>query len=354
MNLTVNCAEAKEMMISCVKAKLTPFITGSPGVGKSSIVAEIAKQFKLKLIDFRLSQADPTDLNGFPYIDPVTKVASYTPMDTFPIESTPLPTYVDDAGNTQTYDGWLLFLDEFNSASLAVQKATYKLVLDRMIGQHRINPKVVTICAGNLESDNAITSKLSTAMQSRLVHLQLHTDVNEWIHWANSALIDHRIVSYIQFNKNALNMFDELNKKKAIQNTFPCQRTWEFTHRLIKNEPDLTVQHKKLLSGVIGEGAAAEFIGYVRVYQDLPTIDEIIKNPLSAKVPDSADCRYAVTGLLANYADDVNSKAIIQYASRLPTEFTVITMQGAIRRSPLFAHNESVNKWIEDNYDHIV
>jgi shikimate kinase len=32
--------------------------------GKSAITAEIAKQFNLKLIDLRLSQMEPTDLNA--------------------------------------------------------------------------------------------------------------------------------------------------------------------------------------------------------------------------------------------------------------------------------------------------
>ncbi len=40
-------------------------IAGSPGIGKSYIIRDIAEQFKLKVIDMRLSQCDPTDLNNF-------------------------------------------------------------------------------------------------------------------------------------------------------------------------------------------------------------------------------------------------------------------------------------------------
>lgn len=36
---------------------------GSPGVGKSDIVRQIAKQRGIELIDLRLSQLDPVDLN---------------------------------------------------------------------------------------------------------------------------------------------------------------------------------------------------------------------------------------------------------------------------------------------------
>lgn len=60
----------------------------------------------------RLAQCDPTDLLGFPTI--VHDRAGYRPMETFPIEGDEVP-----AG----YAGWLLFLDEFNSAPIAVQAA---------------------------------------------------------------------------------------------------------------------------------------------------------------------------------------------------------------------------------------
>jgi hypothetical protein len=359
--MSMNCTQAKENITACIQAKLVPFLRGSPGVGKSSIVSDIAKDFNLKFIDFRLSQADPVDLNGFPTIDPVTKTASYVPMDVFPIESTKLPIKTpeekDAAGNVITpatyYDGWLLFLDEFNSASLAVQKATYKVVLDRMIGQHKIHDRVAMVCAGNLETDNAITSKLSTAMQSRLIHFELHTDAKEWVQWAASANIDVRITSYINFKPEALNMFAALNKSQSIENTFPCQRTWEFVHRLIKKIPVLNNSHGELLSGAIGSGTAHEFIGFTKIFQDLPSIDDIIKNPMHAKVPTEASSRYAVTGLLSHHATDANGSQILAYASRLPTEFTVLTLQDALRRNPSFINSKAVSEWVAQNYSDI-
>jgi hypothetical protein len=353
--MSMNCKQAKETIAACIRAKLVPFLRGSPGVGKSSIISEIAKDNNLKFIDFRLSQADPVDLNGFPTINQATQTASYVPMDIFPIENTPLPDIYDPQGKViGQYAGWLLFLDEFNSASLAVQKATYKLVLDRMVGMHNLHKRVVMVCAGNLESDNAITSKLSTAMQSRLVHLELHTDPKEWTAWAGTAQIDHRITSFINFKPDALNMFEQLNKKNAIENTFPCQRTWEFVHRLIKNIPLLTNAHTELLGGAISKGMATEFIGFTKVFQDLPTIQDILNNPLTAKVPTDIGTVYAVTGLLASNADSINGKAILSYASRLPTEFTVLTMQDALRRNPTFINNEAVSDWVEKNYDNVV
>lgn len=110
--ITLSMSEVSKAVEVSMYAGVVPFIKGSPGIGKSAIVKEIAKTFDLKLIDLRLSQCEPTDLLGFPHIQ--DGVASYAPMSCFPTTNTPLP---------EGYEGWLLFLDEFNSADRDVQKA---------------------------------------------------------------------------------------------------------------------------------------------------------------------------------------------------------------------------------------
>lgn len=53
-----------DFMTLALKANLVPFVKGSPGIGKSDIARKVADHFNLKLIDFRLAQCDPTDLNA--------------------------------------------------------------------------------------------------------------------------------------------------------------------------------------------------------------------------------------------------------------------------------------------------
>ena len=46
-----------------IEARIVPMVVGSPGVGKSDLVRQVAATYGLKLIDVRLAQCDPTDLN---------------------------------------------------------------------------------------------------------------------------------------------------------------------------------------------------------------------------------------------------------------------------------------------------
>ncbi len=41
-------------------------IWGAPGIGKSSIVQQLANEHQLDFVDLRLSQLAPTDLRGLP------------------------------------------------------------------------------------------------------------------------------------------------------------------------------------------------------------------------------------------------------------------------------------------------
>lgn len=61
--MKVYIQQATSMIKKYLQSRLVPMVTGSPGIGKSAIVHQIAQEFGLKVIDLRLSQCDPTDLN---------------------------------------------------------------------------------------------------------------------------------------------------------------------------------------------------------------------------------------------------------------------------------------------------
>lgn len=332
--MQVKISQAIPMITDFIKAKLVPMVVGSPGCGKSQIVHKIAQDYGLKVIDLRLSQCDPTDLMGFPNIQ--GHKAGYVPMNTFPIEGDPIP---------QGYNGWLLFLDEFNSAPPAVQAASYKVVLDRMIGQYHLHKNVAIVCAGNLEIDNAIVQTMSTALQSRLVHLELTVDTKEWVDWASSNGIDHKITSFINFKPSNLFTFQADHTDK----TYACPRTWEFANRLVKTVDSQSPYFLPMLAGTISEGVAREFVGYCKIFNDLPKIEQIIAAPETTKVPEEPSILFAMTGHIAEKANKENCANLIQYLHRFPAEFQIICMRELVRRDKSLLGHEAVVEWYKTN-----
>lgn len=334
--MKIPISTAIKAVIAVIKAKLVALIVGPPGCGKSDIVHKIAKDFNLKLIDIRLSQCDPTDLNGFPAI--VGNKATYTPMDTFPLEGDPLPMGEDGI----PMNGWLIFFDELTSAAPAVQAAAYKILLDRKIGNAMLHPNVAMVGAGNREEDNAIVEEMSTALQSRLVHLELEPTLEEWLEWAAENEIDFRITSYLQFKPNNYNSF----RADHTDNTYACPRTWAFVNKLLKQVDPGDSLAIPLLSGAISEGVASEFVTFCRIYQDLPTISEILRNPLIITVPKEPSVLFALTGALAHNISRDNSAILMEYISRLPSEFQVVCVREIMRVNLDLRADPNIQKWV--------
>lgn len=354
-NILVKPSEAKEAIIDCVKSKLVAMMHGSPAIGKSSIVHRIAADFNLKVIDLRLSQCDPTDLLGFPHIE--NGKASYVPMATFPIAGDPLPPRLDAEGNTvyvtvdgkqkvKTYDGWLLFLDELPIAPPAVQAAAYKLILDRMVGDHHLHSKVAMVGAGNLESDNALVNPMSTALQSRMVHLSLRMDVKEWLEWAMDHNLDFRITSYIAFKNTALYTF----KPDHTDHTYASPRTWEFADRILKSVKDINKSTvRPLLSGAVSEGVAHEFLEFCKIENELPKFTSICVDPLSTHVPAEPSVLFLLSGAIASQAEPNNMDNVIKYVMRMPAEFQVVCLREAIKRNMKLMGHAGIQKWVASN-----
>jgi len=334
--MQVKISEAKAVIINCIKAKLVPMMVGSPAIGKSSVINQIAKEFNLKVIDLRLAQCDPTDLLGFPSI--TGERAGYVPMDTFPIEGDEYPINTDG----KPYAGWLLFLDELTSATTAVQAASYKLVLDRMVGKYNLHKNVAIVCAGNLETDNAIVESMSTALQSRLVHLELVLDVKEWLNWATEAKINHKITSYINFKPGALFTF----MPDHTDQTYASPRTWEFADRFINVAGEDSPTLLAGLSGALSEGVAREFLLFCKIYKDLPTIAQIIESPSTARMSEEPSVRYAITGSIAHHATEENLTKLMEYIARMPVEFQVVCLKETVRRNRNLMKSPAIQKWI--------
>lgn len=324
------------MVTDFIKAGIVPMIHGSPGIGKSQIVQQIADAHGLQLIDLRLSQCDPTDLAGFPQIDVARQKAGYMPMDTFPLDTDTPP-----AG----YNGWLLFFDEANSAPKSVQAAAYKIILDRKIGQRSLHKRCALVAAGNLETDGAIVEEMSTALQSRMAHIELTIDSDSWVEWAQNNDVHHMITSFIQFKPGQLHTF----KADHTDKTYACPRTWEFANRVMKATPDGSANRLPMLAGTLSEGVAREFLTFVKIYDDLPKPAQIMAAPETIKVPTEPSILYALTGTLSHNATPQNFDSLMKFIVRLPVEFQVVTMRETIRRNKAMMSHASVQKWVTES-----
>lgn len=312
--------EVKRALVICMKAGLVPFIKGSPGVGKSSIVQQVCDQYGLKVIDDRMIQLEPPDLKGYGQV--VDGRVRNIPLEEFPLEGDPIP---------DGYNGWVYFLDEYNGGGRAVQAASYKLILDRKVGQRKLHDKCFIVCAGNLASDNAYTVELNTAAQSRLVHMQLEVSLQDWLEWALPAGVDRRITTYLSWQPANLNTFQPDHEG----DTFACQRTWEMLHKAIKDMPTQEVmKESKLMAGIVSEGVASHFTAFLGSYAKLPNLADILRDPENTKMPAERQIQFALADTVSGWITEDNAPQLMLFVNRMPKEMQIITLRHVVARNP--------------------
>ena len=223
-------------------------------------------------------------------------------------------------------------------------------VLDREVGQFKLHPKVAVIAAGNLASDRAIVNRLSTAMQSRMIHLQITVDRKAWVDWANSNKIDYRVVAYINFKPEILQKFDANHDDF----TFPCPRTWEFVSDLIKPWPKIEMEKAPIIDGAIGEGAAREFLGFCAIFQSLPTIDQILANPTGVDISEEPSVQHAISGLMSHHLNTQSMDTLYKCITRLPVEFQVLCLQAGYRKKPEIDTHAKWKEWTVVNAQNLI
>jgi hypothetical protein len=256
--------------VAANRLSLSVMIWGPPGVGKSTIVAQVAAERGIALVDLRLSQLAPTDLRGLPV--PENGISRWFPPEFLPRDG----------------EG-ILFLDEINMAPPAMQGVAQQLILDRRIGSYRVPDGWLIWAAGNRKADRAAVFEMPSALANRFVHLEIAPDLESFRHWGIAHGISERILSFLSFRPSLLHGID------PERPAWPSPRSWAMANALLN--ADLAI------APAVGEPAAGEFVAYNEVYANLPDLDQILEGGSAIAFPTEPSARYAVVlGLVVRMA----------------------------------------------------
>ncbi len=245
---------------------LSAMIWGAPGIGKSSIVRQVADTNKLDFIDLRLSQLAPTDLRGLPV--PKDDRSAWLPPEFLPTSGT-----------------GIVFLDEINMAPPAMQGVAQQLILDRRVGSYRLPEGWFIWSAGNRKEDRAAVFDMPSPLANRFIHLSLEACLEDFRHYAFTAEFDDRLIAFLSFRE------DLLHKMLEGENAWPSPRSWEMANALLQSDLDIAT--------AVGLGPAAEFYAYLEILEHTPDLDQVIKGQFKVSFPEEPSLRYAtVMGLV--------------------------------------------------------
>lgn len=198
-------------LVRCMAHEQSFLLLSPPGLGKSEMVYQAAREAGLPCRSLLGTQIAPEDVSGVPRI--VGERSVFCPPRLL-LPEKPEP--------------FCLFLDELPACPPDVQKAFYSLLLERRLGEHALPQGTWVVAAGNRLQDRALVRAMSSALVNRVIILQLRVDVDEWLAWGLRSGVRTEILSFIRTVPDAL-----MRPVPADPVPFSTPRAWSLLSRAL-------------------------------------------------------------------------------------------------------------------------
>ena len=310
----------------------TVAIEGAPGGGKTSIVHQVGEELGVPVIEKHM----PTML-----VEDFGAPDMLTPGESFRYK---LPDWYPYKGKAGTERGGILLFDDRNQAGPDLQKVLANICQARTLHGVPLADGWQVVSTGNRQSDRAGANRILSHLRNRETVLEFETDLNDSTKWMIDNNVKPEVVSFLRFRPGLLHDFDP----QRDQN--PTPRSWvEGVSDILGVVP--AEAEFESFKGAVGEGAAAEFVGFMRIYRKLPNLDAVLMHPETSDVPSDPATLYAISGGLAHRATEGNLDRFTTYIMRMPPEFSVLAMSTAVRKNPDLCSTQAFTKWSIQNQD---
>ena len=293
----VSIAAAKRALIEQyahpVLRRRASMLWGARGVGKSSVVRQVAEHFGVPLVDLRLTTIEPVDIRGAIYADEVQAKTVWFPPEFLPTADQP--------------DG-ILFLDELTAADQRLQISAYSLILDRRVGHYRLPDGWLVVAAGNAAYHGAVSHDMGTALADRMFHFNVQTVIEAFLEYAAAHNFAPEVMAYLKVRPDKL---DDTQAQLANDHLIGASpRGWEDISNVIRS--DLSDGAKRtFVQGRIGAANAAEFFGVLREIQSGTDVVRLLAakpgSETAALLPKSLDALYGMTYALLGAATEAET-----------------------------------------------
>ncbi len=309
---------------------------GTRGVGKSSVVRQVAAHFGVPLVDLRLTTIEPVDIRGAIYADDVLAKTVWFPPEFLPSPDQP-------AG--------ILFLDELTAADQRLQISAYSLILDRRVGHYVLPDGWQVIAAGNASFHGAVCHDMGTALADRMFHFNVQTVIDAFLAHAVASGFAPEVMAYLRVRPDKL---DDTQVQLANDHLIGASpRGWEDISNVLKS--GLSEAAKRVfVQGRIGAANAAEFFGVLREIQAAADVVKLLAarpgDETAALLPKTLDGLYGmVYGLLAASAHDSALSRALQIIEQLPDMRSSVALP--IREAQTLAMELLMHKALESGLE---
>lgn len=265
-------------------------VIGNTGVGKTDQIRVLCRELGRPLVEPpAASTLAPEDIGGIPV--PMTedgKLLNGHEVEGEIVTRWAPPSWWADLKKLKGQRP-VLFLDELNRASTAVQNALFPVLFGnpRRAGSLELPEDMVIVAAANPPSH--MVNDIGPALLARFIVYHYEPTGKDWVEWAAGAGIHPDVMGFISEQPNMLAPdpgsaagMDALAELKP----FPCPRAWEFASNLLraveKTEASNVVA-SNMLTAAVGEAAANTFVAWRSSLRGLPSPVDMLNG--TARLP---------------------------------------------------------------------
>ena len=176
------------------------FLMGPPGIGKTSIMEQIAAELGVGLVSYSMTHHTRQSALGLPYIEKRLyggqeySVSEYTMSEI-------IASVYDMMESTGVKEG-ILFLDEINCVSETLAPAMLQFLQYKIFGRHRVPGGWIVVTAGNPPEYNNSVREFDIVTWDRLKRIDVEPDYEAWKEYASRKRPHPAILTYLDIRKS--------------------------------------------------------------------------------------------------------------------------------------------------------
>lgn len=176
------------------------FLVGPPGIGKTDIMSQVAREMGIGLISYSMTHHTRQSALGLPFIHEKEyggqeyRTTEYTMSEI-------IASVYDTMEDTGIKEG-ILFLDEINCISETLAPSMLQFLQYKVFGRHKVPEGWVVVTAGNPPEYNDSVREMDIVTLDRLKRIDVEPDLAVWQKYAQNEGVNSAVLSYLQIKKD--------------------------------------------------------------------------------------------------------------------------------------------------------
>ena len=288
------------------------FLIGPPGIGKTQIMEQIAKECQIGLVAYTITHHTRQSAVGLPFIQEkeydgkTVSVTEYTMSEI-------IASVYDKMEKTGIREG-ILFLDEINCVSETLAPTMLQFLQGKTFGNQKVPEGWVIVTAGNPPEYNKSVREFDVVTLDRIKRIDVEENFEVWKEYAYRQGIHPAVISYLEIRRKNFYRIENTVDGKV----FATARGWEDLSQLIQVYEMLekTVDRDVVYQYIQHKLIAKDFANYLALYykykQDY-AVEDLLKGTWSPSVIQkmknaSLDEHLSIVGLLSSRVGQIFSE----------------------------------------------